>query len=71
MQCQKLKSCESDDEFMKLRPNVNVTRLGKFYITLKTFKVTKEKDRKYTNKNVAHKEDKANVHEYRDDGGQV
>ena len=38
-----LKEDLTDEEFMKLKPNVNIPSLGKFYVSLDRFKKLKER----------------------------
>jgi hypothetical protein len=38
-----LKEDLTDEEFMKLKPNVNIPSLGKFYISLDRYKKLKER----------------------------
>lgn len=38
-----LKEDLTDEEFMKLKPNVNIPSLGKFYVTLDRYKKLKER----------------------------
>lgn len=47
---QPLKENLSDDEFMKLRPNVNIPSLGKLYVTLDRYHGIKKKDDYYIQK---------------------
>jgi nucleoid DNA-binding protein len=37
-----LKEDLTDEEFMKLKPNVNIPSLGKFYVSLERYKKLKE-----------------------------
>lgn len=43
----------TDDEFMALRPNINIPSIGKLYVTLDRYKAMK----KTYNKNIKDKED--------------
>lgn len=40
-----LKSDLTDEEFLKLKVNVNIPSLGKLYVSLNKYKYLKEKDR--------------------------
>lgn len=42
---QPLKEDLTDEEFLKLRPNVNIPSLGKFYVTLERYKGMKKHNR--------------------------
>lgn len=48
-----LKEDLTDDEFMALRPNINIPSIGKLYVTLDRYKAMK----KTYNKNIKDKED--------------
>lgn len=53
-----LKEDLTDEEFIKLRPNVNIPSIGKFNITLERYKALKNNYNEYLNKqDVTHKED--------------
>jgi hypothetical protein len=52
----------SDEEFLKLQPNVNIPSIGKLNVTLDRYKLVKQGYKKGIERrknNVAHKEDKA------------
>lgn len=53
-----LKKDLTDEEFLKLRPNVNIPSIGKLYVTLDRYKAIKYKDKRITqlkkNKDAAH-----------------
>lgn len=42
-----LKEDLTDEEFMKLQPNVNIPSLGKFFITLERYRYVKKKYSEY------------------------
>lgn len=52
----------SDEEFLSLRPNVNVASLGKFHIGLDRYRSMKSQYELKKKENVTHKEDKTDVH---------
>jgi hypothetical protein len=43
-----LKEDLSDEEFLKLKPNVNIPSLGKFYVTLERYRKVKARFNKKT-----------------------
>lgn len=43
-----LKEDLSDEEFLKLRPNVNIPSIGKFYVTLERYRKVKARFNKKT-----------------------
>lgn len=53
-----LKEDLTDEEFMKLQPNVNIPSIGKLYITLKRYQRMKKKHKLIQEiHNAAHQED--------------
>lgn len=53
-----LKEELTDEEFLKLQPNVNIPSIGKLYVTLERYKAMKAVNRKLKQKkNVTHNED--------------
>ena len=53
-----LKEELTDEEFLKLQPNVNIPSIGKLYVTLDRYKAMKAVNRKLKQKkNVTHNED--------------
>jgi hypothetical protein len=44
-----LKEDLSDEEFLKLRPNVNIPSIGKFYVTLERYRKVKARFNKNAN----------------------
>lgn len=52
-----LKEDLSDEEFMKLKPNVNIPSLGKLYVTLDRYKKIKKLNNKKQIEYVTHKRD--------------
>jgi len=61
-----LKDDLTDEEFLKLRPNVNIPSIGKLYVTLGRYRGMK-KTHEYlrqlkTDKDAAHKQSEADVH---------
>lgn len=55
-----LKDDLTDEEFMKLRPNVNIPSIGKLYVTLDRYKRMMKIYKEFEKKNiedVTHKED--------------
>jgi nucleoid DNA-binding protein len=52
-----LKEELTDEDFQKLRPNVNIPAIGKFYVTLERYKNKKKYYKINTEDNVAHKKD--------------
>lgn len=55
-----LKEDLTDEEFLKLRPNINIPSIGKLYVTLERYHNLKLKEQiiqdKFKNRNVTHKE---------------
>ena len=45
-----LKQDLTDEEFLKLRPNVNIPSIGKLYVNLDRYKVVKRKHKKLISK---------------------
>lgn len=69
---QPLKNNLSDEEFLKLRPNVNVTALGKFYVTLDMYKEANRKFKEQKEKEDAtYKEGETNVHQHSGDSREI
>lgn len=70
-----LKEDLSDEEFMGLQPNVNIPSLGKLYVTLDRYHRVKKSFEYYKlnkeNKDVAHKEDTADIQPCVGDGGHL
>ena len=58
MTSQPLKQDLTDEEFLELRPNVNIPSIGKFYITPKRYRRIKNKNEILNNKKYA--KDKVN-----------
>jgi len=55
-----LKGDLTEEEFNALRPNVNIPKIGKFYVSLERYKNIKKKHfiiTEKTNKDAAHKKD--------------
>lgn len=53
-----LKEDLTDEEFLKLQPNVNIPSIGKLYVTLERYKAMKAVNRKLKQKkNATHNED--------------
>lgn len=45
-----LKEDLTDEEFMKLQPNVNIPSIGKLYVTLERYQIMKKVHQKYLEK---------------------
>lgn len=57
-----LKEEMSEEEFKRLKPNVNIPSLGKFYVTFEKYKKVNEVcEILKQQKNAAHNKDKANI----------
>lgn len=54
-----LKECLTDEEFLKLRPNVNIPSIGKLYVTPDRYRRMKKVHDEFLKRkdNVAYKED--------------
>ena len=55
-----LKENLTDEEFLRLRPNVNIPSIGKLYVTLDKYHRTKKRDRILTEIHNRYVEDKKN-----------
>lgn len=70
-----LKEELTDEEFMRLRPNVNIPSIGKLYVTLERYRAVKRKFHRIQElkekDNVTDKEDHTEVHSGDNDCRQV
>lgn len=67
-----LKEDLTDEEFLKLRPNVNIPSIGKLYVTLEDYRKIKNKyNRLKKIKDAENKGNLSNVHLNSDDGREV
>ena len=70
-----LKKDLTDEEFLKLQPNVNIPSIGKLHVTLDRYKRMKKamkiRQEKIKERDAAHQENKTHVHSNSDNRGEV
>lgn len=56
-----LKEDLTDEEFLKLKPNINIPSIGKFHVTLERYKRVKYAYKKEQERYAAYKENQAKI----------